>query len=207
MTYFAWPLCICIAAVIGLLIFKKEISRFIDRTRAVTKDGVVTDAITVQEVKNVVKPSKADELLKSFDNKLLVEQENHITEFLEQQNIHAPSEREKLLIRYLASAYIVNKFESIYHSMWASQFRALEMLNESVPQGIPRQALDAWYEFGKASNPNWYVNYPFELWLGYMKGMMLIGEADDGLFHITNFGNEFLKYLIQNNYSTQHKSG
>jgi hypothetical protein len=81
------------------------------------------------------------------------------------------------------------------------------MLNESEPQGLPHQALEAWYEVGKAGYSNWYVNYSFEHWLEYMKRAVLIAVGADALVHITVFGNEFLKYLVQSNYSTTNKSG
>jgi hypothetical protein len=192
------------AAIIAVLIFKKEIGRFIERTKTITKDGVVTDtnALATQEVKNIAKPSAADELLKSFDNQLLLEQETLITDFLGQKNVHAPAERERVLVRYLASAYIINRFEGIYHSIWGSQLRALEVLNEGEPQGLPRHALEAWYEVGRTGYPERFTNYPFDDWFRYLQGMTLVFVAADGQVHITVFGNEFLKYLVQNTYIT-----
>jgi hypothetical protein len=136
----AWPLCVCIAALIAVLIFRKEISRFIERTRTITKEGVTTEAPGSQEVTSAPKASSAEKLLKGFDNQLLVEQENLITNFLKEENVHG-AERERVLVRFLAAAYIVNRFENTYRSIWGSQFRALEMLNVSEPQGVPHQAL------------------------------------------------------------------
>jgi hypothetical protein len=82
----AWPICVCGAVLIALLIFKKEISRLIDRIRKISKQGVDADSLVApQEVATVAKPSSADELLRSFDNQLLLEQENLITQFLDER--------------------------------------------------------------------------------------------------------------------------
>ncbi len=206
MAGFAWPISVSLALLIFgvffVLRFQKEISRFIDRTQRVTREGVEAGptAIATQEVKDIAKPSPADELLRSFDNQLLIEQEGLIRGYLEQKEIQNPAERERILIRYLASSYIVQRFESIYHSMWGSQLRALQLLNESEPYGVLRNALEPWYELGKTLEPDWYANYTFEQWYGFMEGMILVVNQA-GTVHITVFGNEFLKYIIQSTYS------
>ena len=150
-----------------------------------------------------VKPSAADELLKTFDNQLLVEQEKLIADFLNEKNIQNVNERERVLTRYLASSYLVNRFEGIYSGVYGSQLRALEMLNESAPNGLPFAAVEAWYGVGKANYPSLYGEndeYTFERWLSYMRRMTLIITVDTSV-HATVFGNEFLKYIIQNTYT------
>ncbi len=217
MSAFAWPICVCLTVLIlGLVILFRHheaIGRFIDRTKHIGKAGVTTTdstALATQtDVKEAVaKPSAADELLKSFDNKLLVEQETLITDFLNEKNVHSAVERERVLTRYLASSYIINRFEGIYSSIFGSQLRALEMLNASVPNGLPLVAVEAWYEVGKAGYPSLYGEngeYTFEQWLSYMRRMVLVATIDTNV-HATVFGNEFLKYIIQNTY-TMDKRG
>jgi len=212
MSAFAWPICVCLTVLIlGLVILYRHheaISRFIDRTKHIGKAGVTTSDTTAlatqAEMKDpVAKPSAADELLKTFDNQLLVEQEHLITAFLDEKRIQNPTERERVLTRYLASSYIVNKFEGIYSSIFGTQLRALEMLNESAPNGLPLAAVQAWYEVGKASYPGLYGEsgeYTFERWLSFMRRMTLVATVDTNV-HATVFGNEFLKYVIQNSYS------
>lgn len=206
MAALAWPLCISTAllvfAVIFVYMFRKEISRFIDRTQKITKEGVEagTSDIATQQIKAVAKPSPADQLLQHFDNQLLVEQEDIIRKYLEEMQIHNPAEEERVLIRYLASSYIVQKFENVYYNIWGSQLRALHLLNESAPQGIVLQALEPWYELGKTVEPNWYATYTFEQWYGFMEERTLV-IIRAGIIHITVFGNEFLRYVIQCAYS------
>lgn len=209
MSAFAWPICVCLTILIlGLVVLYRHhdaIGRFIDRTKHIGKAGVTTSDSTAlaaqSEAKEATaKPSEADELLKTFDNQLLVEQEEIITDFLERRNIHGNAERERVLTRYLASAYIVNRFEQIYYGIFGSQLRALEMLNASAPLGLPIATVVAWYELGKAGYPNLYGEngeYTFDRWLDYMRRMTLIATVDETV-HATAFGSEFLKYLIQN---------
>lgn len=194
----------------AVLLFRhtKEIGRLIDRTKSIGKGGLATTdasalATKQDEAKEVAaKPSAADELLKSFDNQLLVEQENLITNFLNEKDIKNAAERERVLTRYLASSYIISRFEGIYRSIFGSQLRALEVLNTSVPEGLPLVAVEAWYEVGTAGYPKMYGDgaYTFEQWLGYMRRMTLVSTVDMHV-HITVFGNEFLKYLVQNTYA------
>jgi len=212
MSAFAWPICVCLTILIfGLVILSRHheaIGRFIDRTRHIGKAGVTTSdstALATQtEVKDTFeKPSAADELLKTFDNQLLLQQENLIKNFLNEKNIQTPAERERVLTRYLASSYLVNRFEGIYSGIFGSQLRALEVLNESAPNGLPFAAVEAWYEFGKAGNPVLYGangEYTFESWLSYMRRMMLVTTVDMNV-HATEFGSEFLRYLVQNSYA------
>lgn len=78
MTAFAWPACVCLALLIfGVFFvrcFQKEIGHFIERTKRITKEGVEagSTSIATQEVEDIAKPSPADDLLRSFDNQLLV---------------------------------------------------------------------------------------------------------------------------------------
>ena len=77
MSAFAWPICVCLTILIlGLVVLSRHhqaIGRFIDRTKHVGKGGVTvsdsTALATQTEAKDTsVKPSAADELLKTFDN-------------------------------------------------------------------------------------------------------------------------------------------
>ena len=205
----AWPISVCLGVLIFAIFFcfrfRNEISRFIDRTKRVSKEGVETDSLAVvtQEVKDITKPSPVDELLRPFDNRLIVEQEGLIRSDLDNSQIRG-QERERVLLRYLASAYIVQRFENVYHLIWGSQIRALQQLNESEPLGVLRNALEPWYDLGRIQEPDWYAHYSFDQWYSFMERMTLaVNQA--GTVHITVFGNEFLKYMIQNTYSTNKR--
>jgi hypothetical protein len=212
MSSFAWPLCVCaMILILGLvLIFRHhdDLSRLIGRTKHIGKGGITTSdtaALATQtETKDVTKPSAADELLRSFDNQLLVEQEGIITNFLDEKKVLDPRERERVLTRYLASSYIVNRFEAVYSGIFGSQLQALQMLNQNPGVGLSTTTLEGWYQVGVAGYPHMYgangENYTFGQWLGFMyRWTLIIMVGTDA--HITGFGQELLKYLVQNSYS------
>ncbi len=67
---------------------------------------------------------------------------------------------------------------------------------------MPFGAVEAWYEVGRAGYPGLYGEngeYTFEGWLSYMRRITLVTTVDTNV-HATVFANEFLKYVIQNNY-------
>lgn len=199
----AWPVSVCTAAVVALVIFKKEIGSLIARIKTIGRQGVTTDtALTSQEVQASATSaaSAADELLKDFDNQLLVEQENMILKYLQDKHVQASGERERVLVRHLSAAYTMIRFENVYHSIFGSQLRVLEALNQSEPQGLPQQAFEAWYEFGKSAYPQYYAAYSFQEWFGYLEASLLVIRGANGLLRITVFAREFLKYLIQCGY-------
>lgn len=212
MPAFAWPFSVCaLILVLGLVILfqhRDAIGRFIDRTKHIGKAGVTTSdttAIATQtETKDIAKPSAADDLLRSFDNQLLVEQESLIVNFLNERNILDSKDRERVLTRYLASSYLVNRFEAVYAGIFGSQLQALQMLNQSAAAGLSTAALEGWYNIGVAGHPHLYgnngENYAFGQWLGYMYRRTLLTMVGNDA-HITLFGQEFLKYIIQNSYS------
>jgi hypothetical protein len=51
------------------------------------------------------------------------------------------------------------------------------------------------YEVAKVEYPNFYENYPFDRWLGFLRAFNLVLERDATVL-ITVAGREFLKYLI-----------
>jgi hypothetical protein len=220
MEHFAWPICVCaVLLILGftfLILHNKEIGRLIDRTRSIGKEGVQADAAsalatTRQEEAKETTPntSAVDELLKTFDNQLLVEQEAYITKLLNDGGVKKPEDREQVLTRYLAWCYIVIRFESLFQSIFCSQLNALALLNSTAPDGLPFAALEPWYEVGKTAYPAIYTSYTFDQWLGYMTRMVLIrsAEGDATRVQITVLGREFLKYLVESGYSYSDKIG
>jgi hypothetical protein len=159
---------------------------------------------TQTDTRDVAKPSAADELLKSFDNQLLVEQEKLISDFLSEQRVVDSRERERVLTRYLASSYLVSRFEAVYMGIFGSQLQAIQMLNQKPGVGMPTEAVEGWYKVGVAGYPELYgkngEHYAFGQWLSYMYRWTLVTMVGTTV-HITVAGQEFLKYIVQSSYS------
>jgi hypothetical protein len=105
------------------------------------------------------------------------------------------AERERVLIRFLASVHIGQSFDRIYYNVFGSQLRALNVLNGS-PEGLPKIVAEAFYEFGKSLEPESYTNLSYESWLAFLSSWFLVTVEDDDV-KITAFGTEFLKYLLE----------
>ena len=88
MEFLVWPAVVLVLVLVFMLVFKQPITRFIDRAQKVSRQGIEAAASpAAQEASTAAKPSPADELLKSFDNALLVNQENFIRSELEKLKI------------------------------------------------------------------------------------------------------------------------
>lgn len=195
-----WAALILVLFVIFLAVFHKPIGRLIDRSSSF-KFGKFSAAVSQQEAPDKLKPSAADELLsKTFDNKLLVDGEAHFRRVLEQSKVTDGVERERVLLRYLASVSIAFLFERLYANIWGSQIAALQFINDFGAPGLSRDSLKPWYEQAAAGNKDLYRNYSFDDWLGFLVGMGVVEEKDDQLT-LSLTGREFLKYLIHQGHS------
>jgi hypothetical protein len=199
----AWPVVVMSA----LLIFRTRINQLLERVIKVGPKGFEAAPPVKQGAGTglvLVAPSAADKLLEEFDNKLLVEAEKVITDFLDNHHVAEP-ERQKVLIRYLAAVSISQRFERTWYWIWGSQLKMLDALNSIKPNGLSAESLNKFYENGKNTSPELYTNYTFDQWLTFLKTWVLVRE-DNGIIRITLAGEEFLKYLVQTGL-TANKNG
>ncbi len=204
MEFLAWPGVVLILGVIFIFVFKQPISRFIDRTQKVGKTGIETGS-GAQTSGVTPKLSAADELLKTFDNTLLVQKEEYIRNELEKLNLGQGPDRDRVLIRLLAALSIGQSFERTYYFIWGSQLGALELLNEFGESGLETEILRPSFEQAAAREPERYRGDTFERWLAFMEVSQLINKRD-GKVYITVEGKEFLKYIVHQGY-TLYKRG
>jgi hypothetical protein len=108
--FLAWPAVVLVLGVVAILVFREPITRFLDRAQKIGKSGIEATA-SVQAGGVEVKPSPADELLKAFDNALLLEREKFIRTELERLNINSSPDRERVLIRLLAGLSLAQFFK------------------------------------------------------------------------------------------------
>ena len=192
MEILVWPATALIFGIIALLLFRAPIAALIARTKKVGKDGL-------EAYESLPAPPSEDkkgveEFFKTFDSALLLEAEQIIHRDLKDRKIEAPADREKALVRALASANLLQHFERVYGNIWLSHLTCLRFLNPR-DSGAALDELRPAYEAAKQAFPNFYTDYPFERWLGFLVHMNLV-RAQDVRVHITVAGREFLKYLI-----------
>jgi hypothetical protein len=202
--FLAWPSVVLILGLVAIFVFRQPLSRFIDRARKVGKCGVEAGP-PGQEVGVGIKPSPADELLKVFDNTLLVQREQFICAELDRQGIKQTAERERVLVRHLAGLSIAQSFEAAYSYIWGSQLAVLQFLNSAGAAGVAVDQIQPWYQSAASQSPDLYASYTFDQWLGYLESHSLIRRAA-GAVAITLEGREFLRFLIERGYRL-HKNG
>jgi hypothetical protein len=187
-----WPVVVLIVTLVALLLFRAPFAALITRTKKVGKSGLET--FDSQPPQPTEEKKGVDEFFRSFDSPLLVEAEQLIIKDLKERKIEASADREKTLVRALASTNIVLHFERVYGVLWASQLACLRYLNPRE-EGTEVTEVVPFYELGKAEYPSWYENYPFDRWFGFLRSFNLVLERDSHVF-ITVAGREFLKYLV-----------
>ncbi|HBM90308.1 MAG TPA: hypothetical protein DD400_00275 [Rhodospirillaceae bacterium] len=173
-----------------------------DMTASINKLGkmperpveVETNTNELEKVE-VQKESGADAYLKSFDNPLLKDVEDRISEDLSARNIVDPSDKTEVLVRALASTQLALLTERIYTSIWGSQVRVLRFLN-GQENGVDISALRPFYEVAKSDYPDWYKEQSFERWLGFLTSYNLI-TVEKTRYVITVAGRQFLRYIAE----------
>jgi hypothetical protein len=199
MEHLAWPGAVVIITlgVFAMLLFRVQLKGFFSRLHEIGWMKLLAHPPAVpQETKDIIpKQSKVDALLKGFDNKMLLDFEGVVLQILRDNEVIEPADRERVLLRYLANAWVSQFLESTYNSIFGSQIQALHMLNQN-PNGLQLELIKVWYEVGKAGYPAAYENWPVEKWIGWLQTSMLVTVNGD-VITITAFGNEFLRYLVQ----------
>jgi len=188
----AWPVVVLIIVLVALILFRAQLGALISRTKKVGKGGIET--FEGQPPQPTEEKKGVEEFFRSFDSPLLVEAEQLILNDLKERKIEVPADREKTLVRALASTNIVLHFERVHGVLWASQLACLRYLNPR-DQGAEITEIVPFYELAKTEYPSWYENYPFDRWLGFLRSFNLVLERDSTIL-ITVAGREFLKYLV-----------
>jgi hypothetical protein len=194
--FLAWPGVVLVLGIICVLLFKRPIERFLDRAKSIGPAGLQAHDATVQVRQST--PHISD-LLKQFDSPILVNLEANARKNLDDLNLSA-DDRERLLLRHLAQAWMIQAFERVYRTIWGSQLLILEMLNAKGDAGQSTEWARAFFEEGATKEPEMYKDYPFEDWLNYVVGAQMISREVDRI-RITIDGREFLKYVISQGYS------
>ncbi len=198
MTWITWPMVGLILGLVAMLVFRRPLTRLLDRTRRIGKTGLEAGE-QPKELSQPVGASASEELRRLFDNALLVQREDMIRGDLAKVTFRDSTDRETFLVRVLAAASIVQRFEQIYRGIWGSQLGALHFLNSANLTGVDPGQVRPWYDQAVARHPELYESYTFEQWLGFLGSQTLIVTTASGIA-ISLEGREFLKYLLHQGY-------
>ncbi|MCK4738695.1 MAG: hypothetical protein KAT46_01985 [Deltaproteobacteria bacterium] len=187
--YAAWPISLIIVAVFFLFLFRKPISRLLEKTQKISKEGI--EVAQVSQEKSLKKEPSFEKLMKTFDYATLPEREKLIESDLDKLN---PNEKIKVLIRHLATTQISLRLSDIERAIWGSQEGILNFLN-SKATGVDVETVKSFYDVVAEESPEVFADYSFEKYLGFLLTAELIVEKNNQ-YVITSFGNDFLLYLV-----------
>ncbi|MGH7427952.1 MAG: hypothetical protein ACREJ4_06295 [Candidatus Methylomirabilaceae bacterium] len=193
MEQFAWPAAVVILGLAGMLIFRRALHGFFSRT---TSLALWKGKVEARAVPQTPAPKDAaHDLMKIFDNALLVANEEVINADLKKRKLDGQVAAIPALVRHLAAMQIVLHFERVYSSVWGSQLAILQHLSALGATGAPIESLRPFYQQAAATYPPMYQTYRFEEYMDFLGDQMLIDIKKDHAF-ITLVGREFLKWLI-----------
>ena len=159
---------------------------------------------STQAAGNSVMFLKAADFFKTFDNPVLIDIEAIIR--TESDKYEPGSEREKYLVRALASITTIGAFEITYANIFGSQLRALDELR-THPEGTAVEHLRHYFDEGLLTVPETFRNRTFEQWLDFLLTNNRLIQQENTTIKITILGREFLKYIFQRGYSLTSRVG
>ena len=194
MDFITWPIVVLILGLVGMFVFRSPLAHLIGRTQKIGKDLLLAGPQS-QPAAPTDESATVDEFMRSYDNKLLLEQEEVIRADIAARGLADKPELEKLLIRVLAVTQILAHFERTYSVIWDSQLDLLRHLN-SQDDGVEDEAVAEYYEAVVDEHPLLKDLEGIDTYLAFLESNNLVARSA-GIVAITIVGREFLKWLVE----------
>lgn len=188
--FLTWP----VLALIGIMVFRKEVKALLLRTTEV--GGILKAPLAKSQIASSER--EPNELLARLTGPLVQERRQLIEEECKKQNVLS---RDEFLLHHLAVALIFFEFERTYRLIFGSQLRLLQALN-STPSLESAEINTFYFLPAKQTQSDFYGNYTFDQWLAFLTDTGLVEGKESKVF-ITIKGKEFLKHLVQFSYPTE----
>lgn len=192
MASIAWPLVSLVAFVIFVLVFRRELRLLLPRVTSIGLQGVTTSPAG-QSGDAPQALDAARELLKLPSTPILLAREDQVRTHLAAKHLPKSEDREAVLIRYFAAAWLHNDLDWIYMRILGSQLGALQFLN--AQRFTPLAAIRVWYDQAASRDPDAYSGFNFHQWMTFFFLQNLAEQSAD-VVTITEFGREFLRHVI-----------
>jgi hypothetical protein len=189
-----WPTATLVIALSAFLLFRKEIGSLILRVQKISKsEATFADQATANQSRSQDFEA-AEEVLKTLNGQILVEQEERIRADLNARGIEDPTQRERVLVRVLAVWQLVAAFEQVNARIFSSQISLLHAANDS-PNGLTRTQVIPYLEYSLADETEKDDPERFDEYVGFLLRNRLI-ELNGENYKITPLGKELLVYQI-----------
>ena len=198
MEHLAWPLAVVVLGIVFFVMFRGPISGFLSRVRSVGRDGVTANPLPEQrqiEQQKDASPGKdVQTMMQAFDSPALLQQERVIVADLEARQLDSTSDTTKVLVRNLAKHQLFLGCELVYRLIFGSQILFLKRLN--TVSGISEAHANEFYAAVVEQHPDVFPPDEPQRYFAFLvtRDLVVIEEAH---FRITDFGREFLAWLVQ----------
>lgn len=207
----AWPIIVLII----FLILKSPLSALISNLKKISYGGTSLETNPESSQKeqineleksdNSVNSSNFVTFLDKFSAETnaeliqIVNNETKIEEITDLQN------KVNQLYDYAKLLVLLKNFERIYSIIFGSQIRILQRLNYTITENI--EDLKLYYENAVKYYPETYKNYNFIDYLKFLTTNKLVNYTEgDNSLTITNFGQDFLRYITESNLSLEKRN-
>lgn len=197
-----WPVVVVAIILFFRAEFKILITKLSEKISSLTKFS--TDGAEFSNSQKNEEPNKPDEILLSINQ---VDQELYNVVPKDQldpviENYKGIVDKKDKSKRYayamglLALLNLAYSHEKNYRLLYGSQLRVLSRLKDYGKVSFAE--VKVIYDKAASDYPDFYKNYPFDRWIGFIKQTGLCIEDKEGLIP-TPFNNGFLKYLFESN--------
>lgn len=194
-----WPHFAFLFSLIFVLLFRTQIGSLIGRVTSIDKSGIKTQSAPELQLDDHKRAEVAHELMQAIGSSVaLSDVEGRIRAELTAKSLPVDNETSRVLLKYLAAATLSVQFEQVHSLIFGSQIFLLKKLNEVAGRGRQRQDLEKHFEHVKSLFPDSFSDWNLDQYIEFLVGRSLILEKD-GVFHITNLGNDYLVWITRSN--------
>jgi len=193
MELFIWPITVLLMFIIIIIIFYKPLRSFLERINSLKLPYGIESSIKQDTINLKKSDTIAEEILKVFDNQLMILQEQRIRANISLDKIQTPDDKIKVLLKYLTGMTINALFEKVYYYIYGTQIQLLESIN-SKPEGELKSNLKMYFDKSVEMQPI-PEDSNYDSYLNFLKYYDLIEFTDDRI-KISLTGREFLAFLI-----------
>jgi len=151
--------------------------------------------------KKIDNEKNVQDLLDQIGNSIVISSmEESIKKELIAKGLDTTSETSIVLTRHLAGTQLLLGFERIHKFIFGSQLNLLRELNLIAPEGFTKQEIEDYFENVKDEFTNSFSGWDIKRYLVYLFSNILLVKNENKI-HITNFGQEYLSWIEENNIS------
>ena len=199
-----WPGVFLILGIIAIVVLRKPLGGFIDRTFHIDKSGIKA---TPQNSRVTDKDEPHTQTFSEFmdirTSPVVKRQENVIRTNLTKIAANDDAERISMLIRDLAHQQIALQYQKLSYWIFGSQLELLIHVN-SVSEGVEESYIREMFEQAKKNEPEYHKATTYESYSGFLFRNNLL-FSDNQRIKITDFEIEFLKYLVDSGLTYQRR--